>query len=143
MSRDRDRRAILVAVGALVIAVAVAASRVVGGGVGAAPTCADPVAWNDAGDRAGEQAAVVGPVAAVTYVPDVGGSPTFVNLGNPHPETDRFDIVIYRDLRDQLEEPPDESLVGQTVCAIGEVRLRDGVPQIILRHPAGLQRPER
>jgi hypothetical protein len=71
-------------------------------------------------------------VAAATHAPDVGGAPTFVNLGNAHPDPERFDVVIYAQARAGFERPPEAALPGRTVCAVGDVRLRDGVPQIVV-----------
>jgi hypothetical protein len=118
---------------ALAVAVgAIAVARVLGGVGDAGPSCAAPVDWREAARHAGRAAAVSGPVADVTYAPDVGGEPTFVNLGNPHPDPDRFDVVIYAAAREGFEVPPEEGLPGETICVVGDVRLRDGVPQVIV-----------
>ncbi len=109
------------------------------GGVpeGPAWTCDEPLAWDRAGQAVGQAAAVVGPVAAASHEPDLGGGPTFLNLGNPHPEEPRFDVVIYEEARERFEEPP-EALEGRRVCVQGQVRERDGVAQIVLDGPAFL-----
>lgn len=107
-------------------------SRVWGDAGAPAATCADPVAWQEAGDLVGQPAAVTGPVADATYAPEVGGAPTFLNLGNPHPDANRFDVVVYDDVRDEFAEPPEQAFAGARVCVTGTVRERDGVPQVVL-----------
>jgi hypothetical protein len=69
----------------------------------------------------------------------VGGGPTFLNLGNPHPDPDRFDVVIYEDVRPAFDQPPEEAFAGAEVCVEGRVRDREGVPQIVLRGPAFIE----
>lgn len=103
---------------------------------GAAPTCDEPLAWDRAAQAVGEPAAVVGPVVAASHEPDLGGGPTFLNLGNAHPEEPRFDVVIYEDVRERFDDPPEHTLEGVEVCVQGRVRERGGVPQIVLDGPA-------
>ncbi len=111
-------------------------SRVLGGVTGEpVATCDLPIAWQDAGEVVGEASAIVGPVAAASYEPEVGGRPTFVNLGNAYPDPDRFDVVIYEDVRTRFADPPEALLPGEHVCVRGRVRDRDGVPQIVLEGP--------
>ena len=105
----------------------------------AAPTCAEPLAWDRADQAVGQVAAIAGPVAAASHEPDLGGGPTFLNLGNPHPDEPRFDVVIYEDVRERFETPPEQAFDGAEVCVQGQVRDRDGVPQIILDGPAFLE----
>jgi hypothetical protein len=111
------------------------------GGVPDAPvtTCDDPLPWASAAAHVGERAAVSGPVAAAAHEPDVGGEPTFLNLGNAHPDPDRFDVVIYPDVRERFDPPPEDAFGGREICVQGEIRDRDGVPQIILDNRAMLQ----
>lgn len=124
-------------VGGIVLAVALVLgfglARVLGG-VPDPPTstCDDPIPWDAAASVEGETAAIAGPVAAASFQPDVGGAPTFLNLGNAHPDPDRFDVVIYEDVREGFEQPPEEAFEGEVVCVQGRVRDRDGVPQMIL-----------
>jgi hypothetical protein len=106
---------------------------------GAAPTCEDPLPWDRAHQVVGEPAAIAGPVVAASHQPDVGGGPTFLNLGNPHPEEPRFDIVIYEDVRERFDAPPERAFESTDVCVQGQVRDRDGVPQIVLDGPAFLE----
>jgi hypothetical protein len=127
-------------VAAVLLGVGFGLSRTLGG-VPDAPvtTCDDPTDWRRAGEVVGERAAIAGPVVDGTFATDVGGEPTFLNLGNPHPDTDRFDVVIYPDVRERFDEPPEAAFDGREVCVQGVVRDRDGTPQIILENRAMLQ----
>jgi hypothetical protein len=145
---DRERVRTIAGIGlGVVLVVGFGLSRVLGGATGGggsdgtAAACEEPIAWSDAASVVGERAAVAGPVAAASYEPDVGGSPTFLNLGNAHPDDDRFDAIIYEDVRDRMQEAPEEVFPGLQVCIHGEVRDRDGVPQIIVDHPSDITRP--
>lgn len=127
-------------VGAGVLAIAVA--RLFGELGGQPPVrCDEPIAWEEAAEAIGHSAAVVGPAVEVTRAEDVGGQPTFINLGAPHPEQPRFDVVVYDDVATRFDEPLAD-LAGETVCAVGEVRERDGVPQTIIDAPPQLMRLE-
>jgi hypothetical protein len=126
------------AIGMAALALAVAGARLFGQTAEHGGSCEAPLAWDQAAGRAGQQAAVEGRVAATAYVPDVGGEPTFLNLGNPHPNPQRFDVVIYGDLREGFDASPENQFADRDVCVVGRVRLRDGVPQIVLRSPAAI-----
>jgi hypothetical protein len=125
---------------AVLVGVGFGLSRTVGS-VPDAPvtTCEDPLDWRRAGEVVGARAAVAGEVVAGTHASEVAGSPTFLNLGSPHPDPDRFDIVIYPDVRERFDTPPEDAFTGRRVCVQGEVRDREGVPQIILDNRAMLQ----
>jgi hypothetical protein len=126
------------AIGMAALAIAVAAARLAGQTVEHGASCEAPLAWDQAAERVGQQVAVAGRVAATAYVRDVGGEPTFLNLGHAHPEPHRFDVVIYGDLREGFDAPPENQFADREVCVVGRVRLREGVPQIVLRSPAAI-----
>ncbi len=128
-------------VGAVIVlaVVAIGLGRTLSEAPGDPVDCDDPVAWDAAGQVVGESAAIEGPVTDVTHAPEVGGAPTFLNLGAAHPEEPRFDVVVYEDTREAFDAPL-EDLEGATVCVVGEVRTRDGVPQIVLGAPPQLER---
>lgn len=141
MGRTRARTILGTILGvtvAVLLGVGLGLGRVLGGAPDAGPvsTCDAPLAWHEAATAVGERAAVAGPVVATAYEPDLGGSPTFLNLGRPHPDPDRFDVVVYDDVRARFDQPPEVMFDGIEVCVRGRVRDRDGVPQIILESPA-------
>lgn len=141
----RVLRGVAIGVAVVVFGAGIALSRVPGGpgallsGDDASDvSCDDPTPWHEAGQAVGETAAVAGPVADATYEPDVRGEPTFLNLGNPYPDPDRFDVVIFPDVREQRARPPEEEAGGERVCVRGFVDTRDGVPQIVVEDPDDL-----
>ena len=139
MDQRRVRTIVGVALGVLLV-IGFGASRLLAGlpadGGGGPPPCDEAIAWDDTDGVVGRSAAVVGPVADAAFAPDVGGEPTFLNLGAAHPDPDRFDIVVYADVREGFADRLEERFVGRTVCVRGEVREREGVPQIVLDHPS-------
>ena len=142
---DRDRLRLFAGIAlAVVVVIAFGLSRIgaVGGvGGGPAPTCQDPVAWDDTSLRAGQRTAVTGVVVQVGSAPEAGGAPSFLNLGNAHPDDERFDIVIYEQVGERFDVRPGPAWEGREVCVQGRVRDRDGVLQIILEDPAYLSTP--
>lgn len=139
---DQRRVRTLVGVGvAVLLFVGLGVGRLLGGVSEGGPawTCEEPLAWDRAEQAVGQRAAIVGHVVAATREPDVGGAPTFLNLGAAHPDPDRFDVVIYEDVRERFDAPVEHALEGTEVCVQGRVRDRDGVPQIVLDGPAFLQ----
>lgn len=93
-----------------------------GAGDGPAATSDDPVTWQEAGALGGQATAIVGPVVRASHEPNVGGGPTFLNVSNPHPDTDRFDVVIDEDVRDRFDRPPEDLYDGRDICVLRRVR---------------------
>jgi hypothetical protein len=141
MDRDRLRTVAGIALAVFVVVV-FGLSRIGGlGGLGDAPaaTCEDPLAADATSLRAGQVTAVTGVVARVSYEPEVGGAPTFVNLGESYPHPDRFDVVVYEDVTDRFGVGPDPAWEGRELCVRGQLRERDGVLQIVLSDPAEIE----
>lgn len=135
MEEPRKGNLVGIVLGVLLVA-GFGLSRVLGGVMGEpAPTCDDPITWQDAEQEVGRSSAIVGQVVDANFEPDIGGAPTFLNLGNAHPQPERFDVVIYEDVRERFDRAPEDALLEEYVCVLGEVRERDGVPQIILQGP--------
>ncbi|MFO7731927.1 MAG: hypothetical protein R6V86_14310, partial [Spirochaetia bacterium] len=99
--------------------------------------------WNEPERYRGEQIAVTGKVAAAAYISDIKGKPTFINLGNPHPRTPRFEILIWEENRPSflaaLPAPPELLFDQQNICVAGTVELHEGVPQIEIRDPVQIK----
>ncbi len=139
---DQRRRRIANVLGVafgVVLVIGFGLGRVMGGAPASPASCDDPTRWDRAAAEVGSDAAVVGPVAEVSTVAEVGGAPTFINLGNAHPTPERFDVVVYEDVRDQLDSTPEQKFGGEEVCVVGRVRERDGVPQIVLDAPWAIE----
>lgn len=112
----------------------------VGPGGGTAPVAVfdpDLATYAAAGADAhvGERARVCGRVAEATYAAGVGGRPTFLNFGRPHPDA-AFTAVIWGRDRSRFRAPPEDLFRGRRVCVAGEIRRHEGRPQIEVRSPA-------
>lgn len=113
----------------------------------AAELCGDAVDWETMyqtpAQFTGDVHAVRGEIVATEFARGVGGSPTFFNIGNAHPGTPRFDLVIWEENRgvflEKYPEGPELRLEGRQVCAAGTVEMHEGVPQIELRDPRQLE----
>ncbi|CEA06371.1 hypothetical protein BN1049_02756 [Pseudomonas saudimassiliensis] len=106
--------------------------------VQAGQSCAAPIDWRNARDFADQEVAVVGPVAEYRYMPNVNGSPTWINLGTKYPQKNRLAVVVWGDDRSNFGDALTSNLVNRQVCVIGTVQMRDGVPQIAISQPQSL-----
>lgn len=130
-------------IAALVIAALMGLGRLGAGlidlsGSESGPGCEDAVAWDQAASRAGEDVTVRGPVVDTTYAETSTGQPTFLNVGRPHPDPDRFTVVIWGDLRPRFDRPPELAYYGEEICVTGEVQMYEGVPEIELNGPGSI-----
>ncbi len=101
------------------------------------PSSPDPeirVSAHEAAEHAGTFAEVCGNVASADYVPGIGGEPTFLNLGEPHPDQ-LFTVVIWGEDRQRWPVPPDERYLTRDICVTGEITMHEGTPQIRARYP--------
>src|SRR6056297_4024087 len=113
----------------------------------AADLCDDAVpwrdVWNDPEQYKGKEIAVTGKVVATAYISGIKGKPTFINLGNPHPRTPRFEILIWEENRNSflaaLPAPPELLFDQQSICVTGTLKLHEGVPQIEIRDPVQIK----
>ena len=150
MPRPKPRTPLLTAV-FIAIAVVVALSflgRRTGillapGGGGEAFRVADyvdmePIPTSQAAGRIGERAVVCGRVAAATFAPSIGGEPTWLNFGAPHPNQD-FDVVIWGRDRGAFPAPPEVTYRDQDVCAAGRITEHQDTPRISLRQATANQ----
>lgn len=88
----------------------------------------------EARDHIGTPAVVCGKVASADYLQQVGGEPTFINLGRPYPNQ-TFTAVIWGDNRAKWTKPPEQQYEGQEVCVTGRIESHEGTPQIIVSSP--------
>lgn len=135
-SRTERRR--WAAVLLLVVAAAFLLARVVpsgGDGGGPAVTADLPtVAPAGAADRVGEVARVCGTVESASWAREIGGRPTFLNLGRPYPDQP-FTVVIWGEDRARFGAP-ERRYAGRRICVAGRIRLHEGTPRIVARRPA-------
>jgi len=88
------------------------------------------VPWNNAKDHIGERITVCGPVVDTKWARDSEGKPTFLNVGNPSPSSNRFDVIILEQYRTNFPEPPDIYFSDKFICVNGLITEHEGIPQI-------------
>ncbi len=100
-----------------------------------AADCPGSIAWADASAVVGSVATVRDSVAGTSYRPDVGGAPTFINVGNDYPDRSRFTAIVWGDARSKFPEPPESLYSDVGLCVTGTVVDHKGVPEIEVRDP--------
>jgi len=99
------------------------------------------ISWDDAISHIGETITVCGPVVDSFYGSSIGGQPTFLNIGKPYPEPERFTILIWGDDRSRFPSAPDIYYLGKTICATGEVILYKGSAEMKVTSPSQITIP--
>jgi hypothetical protein len=97
-----------------------------------------PISPAEASGHVGERAVVCGRVASATHAPSIGGEPTWLNFGAPHPEQD-FDVVVWGRDRGAFSTPPEIAYAHRDVCVAGRIIEHQGIPRIEVREPAQFQ----
>jgi uncharacterized repeat protein (TIGR02543 family) len=100
---------------------------------------ADFINWHEARNYIGERTTVRGPVVSAVWASGSRGQPTFLNLGNPFPNPDRFTVVIWIQNRGKFPQPPEEYYLGKTICVTGLITSFRGIPQIEVTDPAQIR----
>ena len=100
-----------------------------GGGAAVGPVSAEEV-----GEQVGKRAEVCGRVAEVVQASGIDGQPTFINLGDTHPDQS-FTALIWASDRAKWQRPPAALYDEQSVCVTGSVERHEGTPQIIVSSP--------
>ncbi len=90
----------------------------------------DAISWDKAKDHIGERTTVYGPVVDTHYASESSGQPTFLNMGNPYPDLNRFTVVIWGENRGKFFQPPEDYYDGKTIYISGLIDSYNGVPQI-------------
>ncbi len=65
-----------------------------------------------------------------TYVTKGDKKTTYINFGNPYPNT-TFTVVIFEDDLPNFKYIPSEYLKDKNVCITGKVKIYKGKPEII------------
>jgi len=106
--------------------------------------CGVPTAipWSDAGRYEGETIILYGPVVDSHFASTSSGQPTFLNLGKPYPDPDRFTVLIWGDERqgfiDAFGGSPEDIFLHRDVCVRGLIEYYEGSYEIILRVPGDI-----
>ena len=99
------------------------------------------ISWSEAKYHIGERTTVCGPVVDATWASGSNGKPTFLNLGKPYPNPDRFTVVIWIQNRSNFPQAPEDYYLGKTICVTGLITEYNGIPQIEVSYPSEIQDP--
>lgn len=88
----------------------------------------------EAADHVGEVARVCGTVESTAWAREVGGEPTYLNLGRPYPDQP-FTVVIWGEDRSRFDAPPERRWAGRRICVAGRIRTHEGRPRIVIERP--------
>ena len=99
------------------------------------------VSWSEAKYYIGERTTVCGPVVDATWASGSNGKPTFLNLGKPYPDPDRFTVVIWIQNRGNFPQAPEDYYLDKTICVTGLITEYDGIPEIEVSYPSEIQDP--
>ena len=97
------------------------------------------IAWHEAKDHFGDRVTVCGLVVDAYYASGTNGKPTFLNLGNPHPNRNRFTVVIWGRYRSNFPQAPESYYLGKTICVTGLIIDYGGIPEIEIRSPSEIE----
>jgi hypothetical protein len=105
----------------------------------AQPTgCAGAMGWREAANSLGSFATVRGPVVDSHYASLGEGQPTFLDVGRPYPDPDRFSVVIWGRDRPNFASPPEQAYRGRTVCVSGLIDTAAGSAGIEVTSPEAI-----
>ena len=91
----------------------------------------------EASKHVGERATVCGLVASAHFATRSKGQPTFLNLDEPYPKA-VFTVLIWGDDRPKFGEP-EVRFRDKRICATGEIKLYQGVAEIVAREPSQIR----
>jgi len=95
----------------------------------------DAISWDEAKNHIGERTTVYGPVVDTCYASGSSGKPTFLNMGNPYPDPNRFTVVIWNENRGKFSQPPEDYYDGKTIYVSGLIVPYDGAAEIEVTSP--------
>jgi len=99
------------------------------------------ISWSEAKYHIGERITVCGPVVDATWASGSNGKPTFLNLGKPYPDPDRFTVVIWIQNRGNFPQAPEDYYLGKTICVTGLITEYSGIAEIEVQYPSEIQDP--
>jgi len=98
------------------------------------------ISWKDAAKHIGKDVTVEGKIVdSKGYVMRGKGTASFLNIGKPYPEPDRFTVVIWPEDRSRFPKEPENYYLGKRVRVSGRIGTYKGSPQIILRDPSKIK----
>jgi hypothetical protein len=79
-------------------------------------------------------------VASTDFREDIGGQPSFLNLGNPYPDQ-YLTVVIWGRNLGKWHESPYMIYSNRSICVTGRIEEYQGRPQIIVSSPEQISIP--
>lgn len=100
----------------------------------------EQIDWDQAEFFFGQEKIVCGEIID-SYFSAEGAQITYLYMGKPFPDIDRFSIVIFKNDREKFVAEPEITYLGETVCVAGEIVTYEGGAEIILTDPVNLSLP--
>jgi len=97
------------------------------------------IPWDEAKYHIAERTTVYGAVVDTHWASGSKGKPTFLNIGKPYPDPDRFTVVIWVDYRANFPQAPEVYYLGKTIYVTGLITEYNGIPQIEVKDPSQIQ----
>lgn len=99
------------------------------------------ISWDEAKYHIGERTTVYGLVVDTYWASGSSGLPTFLNIGRPYPDPERFTVVIWIGNRANFPQPPESYYLGKTIYVTGLITEYNGIPQIEATDPSQIEDP--
>ena len=97
------------------------------------------ILWSEAINHIGERTTVYGPVVDTRWASGSRGQPTFLNIGKPYPDPNRFTVVIWIQNRAKFPQAPEVYYKGRTIYVYGLIEDYKGSAQIVVTSPSQIQ----
>ena len=94
------------------------------------------ISWDEASAYIGDYATVEGRVVSTHYAASSRGSPTFLNIGKPYPDKDRFTVVIWGRNRGKFDGAPEETYRSKLIRVSETIDSYKGTAQIEAQTPS-------
>jgi hypothetical protein len=104
-----------------------------------AAACPGSTNWDEAASVEGQDTTIRGPVAGVSYRPDVNGAPTFINVGADYPDNSRSTVIVWGQDRDAFAKAPENTYDGKKLCVSGHITSYRGLPEMEVNSPDQVQ----
>ena len=100
------------------------------------------IRWDEARNHVGKIRIVEGRVVDTAFRGGSIGKPTFLHIGKPYPDPNRFSVLIWSDHRgkfaDKFSPNPETYLLNRVVRVRGFIDADKGYPQVALTDPADI-----
>lgn len=94
------------------------------------------ISYEEAYMHVGETTTVDGPVADISILNDSSGSPSFIDLGEAYPSTERFTVVVWEEHYDDVAAVLSNISRNDIIYVEGCIEMYDGIPQIEVTDPS-------